>query len=548
MPRKLLTLLVMLSFTLIGFSADKAPLTIAEKSYYKSTSTSSEVIEFLKTLESKTDIMKLDILTSTLEGRTVPLVYISKPLIATPEQAEKDPRPVVYIQANIHAGEVAGKEALLKLMREICIEDKTNLAEKLILVIVPNLNPDGNDLISKENRSYIPGPENGVGIRYTSQNLDPNRDFIKLETNEIRGTVEKIYTKWNPLVTFDMHTTNGSFHKHYMTYLSGKAPYTSKPVSDYTWNKFFPSVAAAVKDKDGLLTLPYGNFKNHLKTDEGWIAFPDTPRFCSSYVSFRGRFSSLMEAYAHIDYKTRIKASYDFLLRSLEFITEHHEDMEKAAEKEIQLAKSLPSLPPEKRPPLILESNTVQNGTIEINTYEVVRKKEKYVYPRYTPDLSKEKKVVVPFLYEFVPKLTRSTAAAYILPAGTGKVVEHLRTHGVTVTRLKDHKKINYKEFILSSLRTDKRPDQGHWRTRVNGEWKEASGSIPAGSYVVVLNQPIYRLISVLLEPDSTDSLVSWNYFDSWLVTQWGGRLLPYPVLRLDTLKEITIADLEPLQ
>ena len=44
-------------------------------------------------------------------GRDLPLMVISDPKVARPAAARKLGRPLVFVQANIHAGEVEGKEA-----------------------------------------------------------------------------------------------------------------------------------------------------------------------------------------------------------------------------------------------------------------------------------------------------------------------------------------------------------------------------------------------------------------------------------------------------
>ena len=45
----------------------------------------------------------------TSRGRDIPYVLASRPLVTTPQEARRLGRPVVYIQGNIHAGEVEGK-------------------------------------------------------------------------------------------------------------------------------------------------------------------------------------------------------------------------------------------------------------------------------------------------------------------------------------------------------------------------------------------------------------------------------------------------------
>jgi hypothetical protein len=55
----------------------------------------------------------------------------------------------------------------------------------------------------------------------------------------------------------------------------------------------------------------------------------------------------------------------------------------------------------------------------------------------------------------------------------------------------------------------------------------------PAGTVVVRTAQPLGSLIAYLLEPQSNDGLMTWNYFDRYLVPQWGGAYNPYPVYKI---------------
>ena len=60
--------------------------------------------------------------------------------------------------------------------------------------------------------------------------------------------------------------------------------------------------------------------------------------------------------------------------------------------------------------------------------------------------------------------------------------------------------------------------------------------TVPAGSVLIPNRQPLARLVPLLLEPSSEDSLLHWGFFNSWIVQQWSNRLNPYPVLRVPRL------------
>lgn len=527
----MLALILTLSFHLY---ACEMPLTKAEITNYKETSKYDDILNFLKSLQEQSPNILIKNLLETNEGHQLLMAVIADPLPSTLASAKYDPRPVVYIQANIHAGEVAGSNAVQMLMREMLIGKLKDLPKKIIFLIVPNFNTDGNEHISLNNRPHIPTPEGGAGQRYNSQNLDLNRDYVKVDSKEVKATIEKIYNEWDPLISFDMHTTNGSFHKHNMTYLTAVSPIISSKILDFSWDRMFPEIAKTTLEKDGLKTLPYGDYVDDLKPELGWASFPDSPRLCASYVTYRNRFSILCEAYAYADFKTRVKASYDYLLRALEFIAKNSDEMKKIVNQADNETIGMSYIPFEKRPKMPFEYKTESKGTVTIDGYEVEKKKEPNVYPRFTP--VREKTFTVPLLYKYIPTIERTYAAGYILPSGAIEIVRHLQMHGIRVEKIEKDIQTKFKRFKFSELKSAPRLNQGHWQTLVKGDWVEEDGIIQRGGYFISMAQPFARLIGVLLEPDSSDSLLAWNFFDSWLVSQWGNEILPYPVIRIDNL------------
>ncbi len=173
-------------------------VTRAEKSEFKSTSDYKDVMNFIEQLQSSSDNIRVEKIASSAEGRDIPLLVIGKPLPSSPEDLANDPRIVVYVQANIHAGEVEGKEATLMFARDILNEDTSKLLDNVILLICPVFNPDGNEKISTLNRTDQNGPVNGVGVRYNGQFLDLNRDAMKAESPEVRGVLINVFNRWDP--------------------------------------------------------------------------------------------------------------------------------------------------------------------------------------------------------------------------------------------------------------------------------------------------------------------------------------------------------------
>src|SRR4051794_4348695 len=73
------------------------PLTRAEKSNYEETSHYEDVIEFIEGLQGKGAPVSLEYIGTSTEGKKIPLVIASRPLVSSPAEARRMGRPIVYI-------------------------------------------------------------------------------------------------------------------------------------------------------------------------------------------------------------------------------------------------------------------------------------------------------------------------------------------------------------------------------------------------------------------------------------------------------------------
>src|SRR5207245_9106347 len=117
----------------------------------------------------------------TNEGRALPLVIAGPSGVIDPRSAHASGLPIVFIMANIHAGEVEGKEAALMLLRDL-VSSSRKMRDEVIVLIAPIYNADGNEKISTDHRKTQNGPPEGVGVRENAQGRDLNRDNKTRET------------------------------------------------------------------------------------------------------------------------------------------------------------------------------------------------------------------------------------------------------------------------------------------------------------------------------------------------------------------------------
>ena len=137
-------LILNILFLFSNYGISQSILTRAEKSNLTETSRYEEVVDFLQQLQQISHDIKITSIGQSTEGREILLVILGHPVPVSPTQLLIVNKPAIYIQANIHAGEVEGKEAMLMLMRDILTSSLHHLLDNQVLLIVPDYNADGN--------------------------------------------------------------------------------------------------------------------------------------------------------------------------------------------------------------------------------------------------------------------------------------------------------------------------------------------------------------------------------------------------------------------
>ncbi len=107
--------------------------TRAEHTNYEETSRYDDVIHYITELQKRSPLLRVQSFGYSHEGRALPLMILSEPPVSTPREAAASGMPVVFVMANIHAGEVEGKEAVLKYAQRVLLGDSRRVLEKIIL-------------------------------------------------------------------------------------------------------------------------------------------------------------------------------------------------------------------------------------------------------------------------------------------------------------------------------------------------------------------------------------------------------------------------------
>jgi len=207
--------------------------TPAELANYSSGGTMYEpLMEFVYELESQTELMSVQKITETLMGRDVVMCILSDPPIFSPADIDKSGKPVVLIVNNVHGGEVAGKDASLELMRDMVFGDMREVLQDVVVLNIPTVNPDGAEARRRTNE----------------QGFDMNRDYIKLETQEINALITKVINVWHPEIHIDTH--HGGSAPYVITYQTCMNPAGDAELIRYANEEIVPEIRAKLRGED----------------------------------------------------------------------------------------------------------------------------------------------------------------------------------------------------------------------------------------------------------------------------------------------------------
>ncbi len=503
------------------------PRTRAERTLYRETSRYADVVGFLDSLKALGAPLAFGSIGRTTEGREIPYVIASRPLVRSAAEARATGRPIVYVQANIHAGEVEGKEALLALVRDLTYASASNVLDSIILVAVPIYNADGNERVGPQDRQRTEqnGPEL-VGQRPNAQGLDLNRDYVKAEAPETRASLA-MFAAWDPDVFVDLHTTDGSFHGYALTYSPSLNP--AAPLGEYT-RGLLTELRRRVRDRDRFETFDYGNFNDafgaEVSTDtthRGWYTYDHRPRFGTNYYGLRGRVSILAEAFSHDPFARRISSTYSFVRQLLSLVAERGGELKaraytaywrgegNAAPYEVAIRSALPMTAPVAPVAFEILARTGDSSRTQAGVPRGVRR---------TGEIRTR---AMPVFDRFVPTRTIPIPAAYVVPDDSA-LVTRLAAHGVRTELLDASHLATVEQFAVDSVQRATRQFQGHNEARPFGRWIPFTGA-PTGR-LVRTDGPLGRLAAYLLDPESDDGFVTWNTFDAALAAR------RYPVLR----------------
>ncbi len=192
-----------------------------------------QVVSYFYALEKSSDRIRVREIGKSAEGRPLIAATIASPETmrkldrylaiqqrladprrATPLEAERfigEGKTVVLITCSIHATEVASTHTAVEFAYRMLTDDSTRfqaIRAGTILILVPSLNPDGVDIVTRWYRKTLGTPFEGTSPPELYQKYvghDNNRDWYIFSQPETRAVISQLHNVWHPEIVYDVH-------------------------------------------------------------------------------------------------------------------------------------------------------------------------------------------------------------------------------------------------------------------------------------------------------------------------------------------------------
>jgi hypothetical protein len=413
-------------------------------------------------------------------------------------------KPLILFQAGIHAGEIDGLEAGLMIVRDLCTGRLRSLLEKVDVVFIPVINPDGFARQSSFNRINQRGPQS-MGWRTNSLNQNLNRDYTKLDTPELRGLMELI-NKIKPDLYFDIHVTDGADYQYDITYGWTPKHAYSPGISLWLDNFARPYINASLGN-EGHIPGPLIFAKNGVDFSDGNADYIFSPRFSHSWGDAVHIPTILVENHSLKPFIQRVLGTYVLMESAIRLMAEKGAGLKAVIENDKKLRNS----------PITLGWSLPEStkDSIFFKGIESREMKSDLTNVTYTQWLGKVKNETIKSWSNTKIAAKTERKSKFIIPVQYKEVISVIEKHGIEFERMQKAETLEVTMYKLKNVEMQgKLPFQG--RVRLKGETSPIKRKqvFPMGSIVVDTDQPLGTFAHLLLEPDAGDSFFQWGFFN----------------------------------
>lgn len=477
-----------------SLSAQQLPRTWQEEQDFRSGPTPfAPLMEFWYELDAMSELVSMQPLTETLLGRELNLVIIADEPIVNPQDAIRSGKTIVFVAPSVHGGEVSPKEAFQLVAKELVGGSLRHVLDDVIVIGTPLTNPDGGEVRRRTNEA----------------GYDMNRDYLKLESQEIHAYVTQVMTEWTPDIHVDGH--HGGSEPYVITYQGTLNPAADPALRAYPYEHIFPRVRAAVEAED-YRAFDYSGPRT-VNDEQGWGSTSVEPRKHHVYTGLTNSIGILLETPRNAHrvmrdgtvveipeeerYYHQIRGGVLALTAILEVAAERREEIRATTTASRMEAIRL---------------GHAGEGEVVLD-YELVNRGNENVWMPDEETAAGYSLQNVPVWLKYEPTRTTARPVGYLLPPSMAAVVPLLLDHDIAVYRFRDDAALDAEVYYATKVWTDSY-FQGHYLKAVEVEKEAEAVEAVEGWLWIPTAQSMGRLITYLMEPESDDNLITWGWAD----------------------------------
>lgn len=483
-------------------------LTTVEKTDFRETPRYAETMAFCQRLADVSPMATFGDYGTSPQGRRLPLLVVDVDGLSDPQEIRRKDRQILLVQNAIHPGESDGKDASLILMRDIAISGKhRQLLQRTSIVFLPIFNVDGHENFGPYNRANQNGPEQ-MGFRATAQNVNLNRDYLKADAPEMQAWLA-MYQRWQPDFLIDNHVTDGSDHQYVLTYGVARHREVSEPLRNWTTSVLEPALVEGMA-AEGYKVMRY--FSMHHRPDIGnGINIPEfSPRYSTGFGAVRNRIFLLVETHTLKDYRTRVMGNYQLMVEVLRLM-----NRERAFLHQNNLAAERESAALTGQYLALRQEIDFGDSTWMDFAGKAYRMVDSEISGNKWVQFSDRDTTLRLPVFGHI-KVTDSTRVpyAYLLRREWPVQLAVLKRHGLRIRYLEKPVSLAVESYRFKQISWRSQPFEGRHMANYETELIREERHYPAGTAVIVLDQPDSRVACHLLEPGSPDSFIAWGFWN----------------------------------
>jgi len=427
-----------------------------------------------------------------------------------PQVAKAEGRPVFFNNNGIHPGEPEGIDACMAMLRDLCLDPVKRAAlGRTVLVYIPVYNVDGALNRADTSRVNQNGPE-AFGFRGNARHLDLNRDFIKADSLNAR-TFAQVFTRWDPDVMVDTHTSNGADYQHVMTLIATQSDKLGGRTGQHLREAMLPALYTDMAER-GFPMCPYVNPVKEIP-DDGIAEYVDSPRFSTGYAALHHTIGFMPETHMLKPFEARLRSTRAIVESALAHTVKNGDAIREAR------AADRAAISGGAAVALDWQVDMDRPRPVRFRGFKAVYEPSRIgTYQRLRYDRSEPWEKDIPFFDRFNVTSSVVPPRAYWLPQAWHDVALRLQAHGVPLRRAARAGRVPAEAYLVDHYEKRALPFEGrHLHDTLEVHAVHVDAAVAEGDWLIPLGSPHDRFIVEVLEPLGIDSFFRWSFFDSVL-------------------------------